>query len=140
MVSKDSTDRCSKVMSDFQNSPWCSVFITTIRIGGTGLNLVAANHVVILQKPGVLNEQRQDFGWIVRLGQMRKPHTWLVNTGSNGFDDRVTVLNMVNGTTQLRVLHELMNCPMIRNEDVYNVLKTPIEETAIQAGMLLPSE
>jgi hypothetical protein len=140
MVSEDSADRRSEVMSDFQNSPWCSVFITTTKIGGTGLNLVAANHAVILQKPWVLNEQRQAFGRIVRLGQMRKPHTWLVNTGPNGFDDRVTALHMVNGTTQLRVLHGLMNRPMISKEDVYNVLKTRIEETAIQAGMLSQSE
>jgi hypothetical protein len=66
---------------------------------------------------------------------MRKAHTWLVNTGPNGFDDRVTALDMVNGTTQLRVLHRLMNRPMISKEDIYNVLKTSIEETAMQAGM-----
>jgi hypothetical protein len=60
---------------------------------------VAANHSVILQKPWVLNEQWQAFGRIVRLGQICKPHTWLVNAGSNGFNDRVTALHMVNGTT-----------------------------------------
>ena len=140
MVSEDSTNRCSKVLSDFQNSPWCSIFITTTKIGGTRYNLVAANHVVILQKPWVLNEQWQAFGWIVQLGQMRKPHTWLVNTGPNGFDDRVTALHMVNGTTQLHILHGLMNHLIIIKEDIYNILNTCIEQTAIQAGMLSQSE
>jgi SNF2 family DNA or RNA helicase len=65
MVSEDSADRHSEVMNDFQNSSWYSVFITTTKIGGTGLNLMAANHAVILQKPWVLNEQRQAFGRIV---------------------------------------------------------------------------
>jgi hypothetical protein len=71
---------------------------------------------------------------------MRKPHAWLVNTGPNGFDARVTALHMVNGTTQLQVLHGLMNRAMIHKEDVYNILKTHIEETAIQAGTLSQSE
>ena len=101
---------------------------------------MAANHAVILQKPWVLNEQWQPFGWIVRQGQMCMPHTWLVNTGPNSFNNRVTALHMVNGTTQLRVLHGLMNCPMISMEDIYTVLKTRIEETAIQAEMLSQSE
>ena len=67
---------------------------------------------------------------------MLKPHTWLVNTGPNSFDDRVTVHLMVNGTTQLHVLHGLINYPMISKEDICNVLKIHIEETAIQDRML----
>ena len=55
---------------------------------------------------------------------MRKPHTWCVNTGPNGFDDRGTVFYMVNVTTQLPVLHGLINHPMISKEDVYNVFST----------------
>jgi hypothetical protein len=92
---------------------------------------MAANQVVILQMPWVPNKQWQASGWIVQLGQMHKPHTRLVNTGTNGFDDRVTVLHMVNGTTQLSVLHGLMNHPMINKEEIYKVPKTHIEETAI---------
>jgi hypothetical protein len=71
---------------------------------------------------------------------MRKPHTWLVNTGPNGYDDTVTVLDMVNGTTQSCVLIGRMNRPMISKDDVYNVLKTHIVETAIEAGILSQSE
>ncbi|KAF8528751.1 hypothetical protein BDD12DRAFT_810984 [Trichophaea hybrida] len=70
-VSEDSANRCSEVISNFHNPPWRSVFITTTKIGDTGLNLIAANHAVILQKPWVLNEQQQAFGRVVYLGQMR---------------------------------------------------------------------
>jgi len=45
----------------FQDSRNPSLFITTSKVGGTGLNLTAANHVVITQKFRVLNEQRQAF-------------------------------------------------------------------------------
>ena len=41
----------------FQDSRNPSVFITTPKVGGTGLNLTAANHAVITQKFWVLNEQ-----------------------------------------------------------------------------------
>ncbi len=115
-------------MNEFQSSPQCAVFITTTKIGATGLNLVAANHAVILQKPWVLNEQRQAFGRIVRLGQTRVPHCWLLNTGPNGYDDRVTLLHHKNGAAQMRVLHGLMNSPDISTADVYNVLQTRQEE------------
>ena len=41
----------------------------------------------------MLNEQRQAFGRIVRLGQARQPHCWLLNVGPGGYDDRVTQLH-----------------------------------------------
>jgi SNF2 family DNA or RNA helicase len=60
----------------FQDSPNPSVFVTTPKVGETGLNLTAANYAVLTQKFWVLNEQRQAFAWVVRLGQSRVPHTW----------------------------------------------------------------
>jgi len=69
----------------FQESPILSVFVTTPRVGGTGLNLTPANHAVITQKFWVLNELRQAFARVVWLGQNRVPHTWLVNTGPDGY-------------------------------------------------------
>jgi hypothetical protein len=129
MVSEDNTARRTQTMNRFESSPSCAVFITTTKLGGTGLNLVAANHAVVLQKPWVLNEQRQAFGRIVRLGQKRVPHTWLLNTGPAGIDDRITQLHMANGSGQLRVLHGLMNRPQINVDDIYNVIKSRMEET-----------
>ena len=107
----------------------CAVFLTTTKVGGTGLNLVAANHAVILQKPWVLNEQRQAFGRIVRLGQTRQPHCWLLNVGPGGYDDRVTQLHHRSGQAQMRILHGVMNRPDISTEDVYNMLQIRKEET-----------
>jgi len=93
----------------FQDSPNPSVFVTTPKVGGTGLKLTAANHAVITQKFWVLNEQRQAYAQVVRLGQNRVPHTWLLNTGPNGYDYRARYLHQLFGVPQMRVLHCLMN-------------------------------
>ena len=97
MLSDDSPDNCTELMNEFQNTVRCAVFLTTMKVGGTGLNLVAANHLVMLQKPWVLNEQRQAFDQIVRLGQTRQPHCWLLNVGPAGYDDRVIQLHHQSG-------------------------------------------
>jgi SNF2 family DNA or RNA helicase len=49
----------------FQDSPNPSVFVTTPKLGGTGLNLTAANRVLITLMFGVLNGQRQAFAQVV---------------------------------------------------------------------------
>jgi len=49
----------------FQYSPNPSVFVTTPKVGGTGLNLTAANHVVKTKKFWVLNAQCQAFARVV---------------------------------------------------------------------------
>ena len=48
MLSDDSSDNCTEHMNDFQNKARCTVLLTTTKVGGTGLNLVAANHAVVL--------------------------------------------------------------------------------------------
>jgi SNF2 family DNA or RNA helicase len=53
----------------FQDSRNPSVFVMTPQVGGTGMNLTAANHGVITEKVWVLNEQRQVFAGVVRLGK-----------------------------------------------------------------------
>ena len=129
MLSEDSADDRTELMNEFQSLGRCAVFLTTTKVGGTGLNLITANDAVILQKPWVLNEQRQAFGRIVRLGQTRQPHCWLLNVGPGGYDDRVTELHYRSGAAQMRILHGLMHRPDISTEDVYNVLRTRKEET-----------
>jgi hypothetical protein len=42
-----------------------SVFVTTPKVGGTGLNLPAAHHVLISQKFWEFNEQCQAFARVV---------------------------------------------------------------------------
>jgi SNF2 family DNA or RNA helicase len=54
-------DECTEMQLKFQDSTNPSVFVTIPKVGGTGLNLTAANHAVITQTFWVLNEQRQTF-------------------------------------------------------------------------------
>ena len=48
MLSDDSPDDCMDLMHEFQYTARCAVVLTTTKVGGTGLNLVAANHSIIL--------------------------------------------------------------------------------------------
>jgi len=93
MYAEMGNDECTEMQLKFQDSRNPSVFITTPKVGGPGLNLTAANHAVITEKFWVLNEQRQAFARVVRLGQNRVPHTWLLNTGPGGYDDRASDLH-----------------------------------------------
>ena len=58
-------DKHTEMQLKFQDLPNPSVFVTTPKVGGTCLNLPAANHAVITQKFSVLNEQRQAFARVV---------------------------------------------------------------------------
>jgi len=94
-------DERTDMQLKFHHSPNPSVFVTTLKVGGTGLNLTAANHVVITQEFWVLNEQWQAFAQVVRLGQNRVPHTWLLNTGPNGYDNRWSDVHRLSGVAQM---------------------------------------
>jgi len=109
MYAEMGNDERTEMQLKFQDSRNPSVFIPTPKVGGTGLNLTAANHAVISQKFWVLNEQRQAFARVVRLGQNRVPHTWLLNTGPGCYDNRVSDLHQHSGVAQMRVLHGLMS-------------------------------
>jgi hypothetical protein len=102
-------DERTEMQLKFQDSPNPSVFVTTPKVGGTGLNLTAANYAVITLKFWVMNEQRQAFEQDVRLGQNRVPHTWLLNTGPGGYDNRASDLHQLSGVAQMSVLHGLMS-------------------------------
>jgi len=123
MYAEMGNDKCTEMQLKFQDSPNLSVFVTTPKVGGTGLNLTAANHAVITQKFWVLNKQRQAFARVVRLGHNRVPHTWLLNTGPNGYDNRASDLYQLSGLAQMRVLHGLMNRPNITTTMIYRILE-----------------
>jgi len=101
MYAEMGNDECKEMQLKFQDSPNPSVFVITPKVGGTGLDLTAVNHAVIPQKFWVLNEQRQAFTRVVRLGQNRVPHTWLLNTGPNGYDNRASDLHQLSGVAQM---------------------------------------
>jgi len=122
-------DERTEMQLKFQDSPNPSVFVTTPKVGGTGPNLTAANHAVITQKFWVLNEQRQAFAWVVRLGQNRVPHTWLLNTGPGGYDNRESDLHQLSGVAQMRVLHGLTSRPNITTSMIYRILECREDHT-----------
>ena len=59
-------DEHAELQLKFQDSHNPFVFVTTPKVGGTGLNLTAANHAVITQKFWVLDEQWQAFVLVVQ--------------------------------------------------------------------------
>jgi hypothetical protein len=122
MYAEIDNDERTEMQLKFQDSPNPSVFVTAPKVGGTGLNFTAANHVRITQKFWALNEQRQAFSLVVRLGQNRDPHTWLLNTGPNGYDNRASALHQLSGVAHMRVLHCLTNQPNITMRMISRIL------------------
>jgi len=61
MYAEMGNDECTEMQLRFQDSRNPSVLVTKPKVGGTSLNLTAANHAVITQKFWVLNKQGQAF-------------------------------------------------------------------------------
>jgi len=123
MYAEMGNDQRTEMQLTFQDSQNPSVFVTTPKVGGTGLNLTAANHAVMTQKFWVLNEQRQAFARVVRLGQNRVAHTWLLISGPNGYDNEASDLHQLSEVAQMRVLHGLMTQPNITTSMIYRILE-----------------
>jgi hypothetical protein len=115
-------DERTEMQLKFQDSPNPSVFVTTPKVGGTGLNLTAANHAVMTQKLWVLHEQHRAFARVVRLVQNIFPQTWLLNAEPNGYDNRPSDLHQLSGVAQMRVLHGLVSRPNITTTIIYRIL------------------
>ena len=122
MYAEMGNDERTEMQLKFQDSRNPSVFITTPKVGGTGLNLTAANHAVITQKFWVLNEQRQAFARVVRLGQHQVPHSWLLKTGHGGYNNHASNLHKHSQVARLTVLHGLMSRPNIMTSMMYWIL------------------
>jgi len=122
MYAEMGNDERTEMQLRFQDSRDPCVFIMTPEVDATGLNLTAANHAVITQKLWVPKEQRQAFERVVRLGQNRVPHTWLLNTGPGGYDNCASDLHQLSGVAQMRVLHGLMSQPNITTLMIYWIL------------------
>jgi len=124
-------DGRTEMQLKFQDSPNPSRFITTPKVGGTGLNLTAVNHAVMRQKFWVLHEQWQAFAWVVWLGQNRVPNTWLLHTGPNGYDNRASDLHQLCGVAWMRVLHGLMNRLSITTTMIHQILECHQDNTKL---------
>jgi len=123
MYAELGNDECTEMQLKFQDSQTPSVFITTTKVGGTGLNLTDENHTLIIQKFWVLNEQRQTFARVVRLGQNRIPHTWLLNIDPGGYDNRTSDLHQHSAVAQMRNPHGLISRPNIMMTIIYRFLE-----------------
>jgi hypothetical protein len=129
MYAEMGNDERTEMQLKFQDSRNPSVFVTTPKVGWTGLYLTAANHAVITQKFWVLNKQQQAFARVVRLGQNRVPHTWLLNTGPGGYDNRASDLHQLSGVAEMKVLHGLMSRPNITTSMVDQILESREDHT-----------
>ena len=76
-------------------------------LGGTRLNLVAANHVIVLQKFWNLNEQRQAAVRIHHNGRRRTPKTWILHC-EGGINDTAEEVHQSSGKFDARVMHGLI--------------------------------
>ena len=78
---KTPIDKREKHVHDFQNNPRCKVFIGQIQAAGTGINLTAANHVLMAEPSYVPGENAQAVMRCHRIGQT-KPVTvrWAVGS------------------------------------------------------------
>jgi len=122
MYAKMGNDKCTEMQLEFLVSHNPSVFIMTPKVGVTGLNLTAPNIAEITQKFWVLNEKQQAFLRVVRQGQTRVPHTWLINTGPGGYDNHTSDLHQHSGVPRMKVLHGMMNRPNIIMSMTYGIL------------------
>jgi hypothetical protein len=76
-----------------------------------------------------LNDQRPAFARIVWLGQDTVPLSWLLNTGTNGYDNRASDLYQLSAVAQMGVLHGLMNRWSIMMTMLYRVLDCRQDQT-----------
>jgi len=65
MYAEMGNDEFTEMQLKFHDSPNPSAFVTTPTVGGTGLNLTAANDEVMTQKFWLLNEQHEAFARVV---------------------------------------------------------------------------
>ncbi|CUS07052.1 unnamed protein product [Tuber aestivum] len=95
------------LLQEFASGDRPAALILTPARGGTGLNLVAANHVIIMQKFWNLNEQRQAVARIHRIGQRRSPKAWVLHC-EGAVDDRAEELHQSRGKFEARIMHGLI--------------------------------
>jgi len=122
-IQKLATINRQKCCSNSQDSPYPSVFVSRPNVHWTGLNLTAANHVVIIQKCRGLNEQHQLFALVVWLGQNRLPHTGMMRLVPYGYSNSASHLDQHSGVVPMRVLQTMICWPNITMSRICWVLE-----------------
>ena len=95
------------VLQEFASVDRPMALICTPALGGTGLNLVAANQVIILQKFWNLNKQRQAVARIHCIGQRWTPKAWILHCEGR-VDDRVKEVQQSHREFEAKVMHGLI--------------------------------
>ena len=101
-----SRDR-DRLLQEFASVDRPAALMLTPALGGTGLNLVAANQVIILPKVWNLSEQRHAVVRIHCIGQRRTPKAWILHCEA-GVDHRAQELDQSRGKFEARVMHRLI--------------------------------
>ena len=86
-----SLDARRRVVNRFKSDPRCSVLLASLRVGGEGLTLTEANHVIFLNRWWNPSTNSQAVDRVVRIGQ-RKPVTVHYLTCINTVEDRLQPL------------------------------------------------
>ena len=124
MYAEMGNDQHTEMQLKLQDSLNPSVFVATPKVGGTSLNVTAANYAVIPPKIWVLNEQWQAFPPVVWRGQNRVPHTWILNTGPGGYDNCTSDLHQHPGVAHMSVLRRMPSRPNIMTTMIYRILES----------------
>jgi len=95
------------LLQEFASVDRPATLTLTLALGGTRLNLVAANHVIIMQKFWNGNQQRQAVARIHSIGQRRIPMAWILHC-ETGVDDRAEEFHKSRGKCEVRVMHRLI--------------------------------
>jgi hypothetical protein len=129
-----------KLVQEFASVDRPAALIFPPALCRTGLNLVAANHVIIMQKFWNLNEQRQAVARIHHIGQRQTPKAWILHC-EGGVDDRANELHQNRGRFAARIMHGLIG-QKFSYMALMDARATRIREleaqAAIQAGAAVP--
>lgn len=70
----NSVDERTDIIDTFRNDPGCRVLLTSLGAGGEGLNLVFANHVILMEPYWNCAAEQQAVDRLHRIGQKRTTH------------------------------------------------------------------
>lgn len=111
---KKSSEECAEQTTMFENDRGLAALGSTGVVGGKGLNLQSANHVVLLQKYWNLNDMRQAIARVWRLGQKRLSRAWVLHC--YGFDHKARELHL-KGALGLESL--VLHGVQVNTEELY---------------------
>jgi len=131
-----------RLLQEFASVDRPAALILTPALGGTGLNLVTANHVRIMQKFSHWKEQRQAVARIHCIGQMHIPKAWILHC-KGGLNDRAEELHQSYGKFEAWVMHELIgekfSSMELMDPRATRICELEQAQTAKQASAAAPS-